>query len=410
MRQSIVPGAPGAPVTVGPTTQAQLSPPSAGGAAYTWAVVANVSPWLAVVIGAEILTLQPFEVTKLQVLPGQSISLQMTTTAGLPATSPGAAYIQTDWFYGEPDGVYPFSLTAQAVSAAVSGILGTITQMFGCTGNLTPTGLFVGILSFSPTITVGAGSATITQYPAGTGPANYNNLVAIVTGTTGDTITAQWTPALSQSKVVPASGFVTFVMPFLGTTQTLKITSVSATWSAVVLLGQEPSAPSVLLAGVTNDMPNVPVSVGNFPATQPVSGTVTSNQGGAPWSQLFAAISGLATAAADTTGLAAGSNLSVVAASAGKTITVYGIDITIVAGAVTAGLYVATLAGITSGTIVGATRGRALTAVGWGFSKMGALWIPGGFKLSLSEGLQLSAAAGNAGSLDTAGNVWYTQA
>jgi len=28
----------------------------------------------------------------------------------------------------------------------------------------------------------------------------------------------------------------------------------------------------------------LPVSVGNFPATQPVSGTVTSNQGGAPWS------------------------------------------------------------------------------------------------------------------------------
>lgn len=48
-------------------------------------------------------------------------------------------------------------------------------------------------------------------------------------------------------------------------------------------LGQKTSALSAPVV-ISSDQSSLPVSVANFPATQVVSGTVTANQGGAPWS------------------------------------------------------------------------------------------------------------------------------
>lgn len=124
---TVVPGAPGAPVAVSSATQqGQLKPPSAGGAAFLYAVVSNVTPWLCQVQGAETKTLQPFLQDVLQVLPGQSINYIMTTAQGLPATASGPAYLQVDWYYGEPEGSFPFSFTAQAL-ASIAGTITTIT-------------------------------------------------------------------------------------------------------------------------------------------------------------------------------------------------------------------------------------------------------------------------------------------
>lgn len=78
-------------------------------------------------------------------------------------------------------------------------------------------------------------------------------------------------------------------------------TNLTAVGGAAVTLGQKVMSASVPVV-IASDQSNLPVAqfgswtvaVSNFPATQPVSGTVTANQGGAPWSQNLTQIGGAA--------------------------------------------------------------------------------------------------------------------
>lgn len=126
-----------------------------------------------------------------------------------------------------------------------------------------------------------------------------------------------------------------------------------------------------------------------------------------------APISGLKTARAVAFTVAASTATVVVAAVAGKTITVYGFDGYVAPAAATAGAYSASLLSSSTSVPVG-TGGAHLdqaTAVGlaMGDGKIGALWIPPGIPLPIGEGLNITTAA-NAGTADVGVTVYYTQA
>lgn len=144
--------------------------------------------------------------------------------------------------------------------------------------------------------------------------------------------------------------------------------------------------------------------------TQPVSGTVTADQGTIPWETQDQAVSGLKAATVNSTGLAAGGTASIVAASAGKTVTVYGVLGSLAPGAATVGTYAAFIESATTAVQFASARLRAMTTVGFGSAPFGPLWFPGGFPLPVGEGAQVLAAAGNSAVADTIVTLLYTQA
>ena len=108
------------------------------GSNYSWAVVNNVTPFIAVVSGSGgSKTLQPYTYDKFTVSGQGSLSVELTIPAGTtaPATPGAPSYVQADWYLSsasEPFGVYPGSLTSQADLAAaltVAILAGANTQI-----------------------------------------------------------------------------------------------------------------------------------------------------------------------------------------------------------------------------------------------------------------------------------------
>jgi hypothetical protein len=125
-------GSPTPPIEVtGTSAGVALNPPATGG--YRYAIVSNVTPWIATFIGAGIggQTLQPYTADILAINAGQSLSASMSVPPGVSATAAGGAatYLQADWFDTLPSGTYPLSLTSQAITAAISGVTIGSTQL-----------------------------------------------------------------------------------------------------------------------------------------------------------------------------------------------------------------------------------------------------------------------------------------
>lgn len=118
-------------------------------------------------------------------------------------------------------------------------------------------------------------------------------------------------------------------------------------------------------------------------------------------------VPGLTTAQGAATSLAVNGTATVVAAAAGKTITVYGWHFCM--SPTGAGFFSAILRGATSGRPLSELLGRALTAVGVG-TVSEALWIPGGMPLAVGEALQILNNSGAGGqACDVIATVYYTQ-
>lgn len=413
---------------------------------YGWAVVNNCTPWLCQVICADgVITAQPFEAVLVSTPPNGNLSYTMSVppSGSAVATAGQPVYLQADWYVqasGAPDGTYPMSLTAQAIAAAV-------TAEFIDT-DLTPGG--VPAATLSKTVTLPTNTQTIEVLT----PSGIATTTCVVQGTTTSALYG------GQSELVGGTRFRFRVSFAADPSVTVTVTAPGGSWwiiasPAVLQVDSLPYA----VAGANNAQspgfaqlvggrdgsgnlrPIFANSAGQIEAIAAgIDGTSTAQflsvtapgaalpseaqvvQAGSDGtdSRLLLTTAGggilpgrppgLAVATANATGIAAGGTSSVIPAVGGKTITVYSFDISMCVAAVTVGLESITLQGITSGTVIGSTRGRAMTAVGWAYSHMGGFWIQGGFPLSLGEGLQVVAAAGNAANVEFAGTVYYTQA
>jgi hypothetical protein len=122
-----VPGLAGAVTAV--SAGVTFAPPSAAGqGGFGWAVVNNVSPWVAMVVGGAngAVTLQPYTADIAPIGGNQTLNITMSVPTGGSATAATGSltYIQIDWYVlgnGPPLGTYPISLTSQAVQAAIAG-------------------------------------------------------------------------------------------------------------------------------------------------------------------------------------------------------------------------------------------------------------------------------------------------
>lgn len=110
--------------------------------------------------------------------------------------------------------------------------------------------------------------------------------------------------------------------------------------------------------------------------------------------------------------MAAGNTQSIVAGSGSKVITVYGIFGSMGASGATAGFYAGVIRSDSTSVPVATAMVRLgqATAVG-DVADSGSFngWIPGGFALPAGEGLQMLAHASNAGNMDEAVVVYYSQ-
>src|ERR1019366_3257037 len=137
---------PGLAVTVTATSAGlSFAPPAntAGQGGFGWAVVSNVSPWVATVVGGAngAITLQPYTADLVPIGGNQTLLISMSVPTGGSATAPTGAltYIQIDWYVlgnGPPAGTWPLALTSQAVQAAIAGsitaiISGVVNTEFG---------------------------------------------------------------------------------------------------------------------------------------------------------------------------------------------------------------------------------------------------------------------------------------
>lgn len=129
------------------------------------------------------------------------------------------------------------------------------------------------------------------------------------------------------------------------------------------------------------------VSVSNFPATQPVSGTVTANQGGAPW--LVATGCAGATIANTKSkpfsNAGSASNLKLVAGVAAQKVYVCAINVGPVAGAVNVALVEGTKVTNECDTGTAGVMGGATAATGWNFAANGGLTMGSGAGILAQE-------------------------
>lgn len=131
------------------------------------------------------------------------------------------------------------------------------------------------------------------------------SLSAILSNQTNGTQTSVVTqPTGTNLHVVVDSGTITLsgTSPVSGTVTANQGTPNATPWNenisefggTIVSLGQKVEASSIPVT-IASDQSSLSVTVGNFPATQPVSGTVTANQGTAnatPWNENIAQVAG----------------------------------------------------------------------------------------------------------------------
>jgi len=177
-----------------------------------------------------------------------------------------------------------------------------VTCISGCAGG-------GGNAAAGPTGSPVPASADYTGYnSAGSlvGVSTANPLPVVQQGTV--TVSISGIPSVSVSNfpvTQPVSGTVTANQggaPWAQNLTQVAGTSLGAT--AIVNYGSTPAAVAVpaVNAFVTNTVGvSGAISVSNFPATQPVSGTVTANQGGAPWAQNLTQVAGTALGATAVT-------------------------------------------------------------------------------------------------------------
>jgi hypothetical protein len=94
--------------------------------------VSNSTPWIATFIcGTGTVTLQPYTADLLQMGGNQQIVLALFTVppgGSAVAATGSTTYVQCTYYTaggGPPDGVYPLSLTSQAIQAAIAGVIDT---------------------------------------------------------------------------------------------------------------------------------------------------------------------------------------------------------------------------------------------------------------------------------------------
>lgn len=109
-----------------------------------------------------------------------------------------------------------------------------------------------------------------------------------------------------------------------------------------------------------------------------------------------------------TSNLAAGASFTPITGVVGKTITVYGYDLSIGPVGLVVGGYQALYEDTTAAQLVAVTRINVSTAVGTAIATR-TLWIPPGITLPASAGLKVVANAGNVANAVTDGAIFYTQ-
>ncbi len=267
---------PGQPVGVtGTTTGLNVKAPAQlGHGGYAWAVVNNVSPWMANILCATGLqSLQPYSADIIAVSGVQSFIVSMVVPPGGSAiATPGAlSYIQATWYEAggaPPPGVYPITLTALAISAAISN-----TAPGAPTIGTASAGALSAGLTWSAPSSAGSGYITgylITPYAAGipqTQVAVGNVTSTTITGLTAFTSYTFTVQAVATGGTGSMSAPSNAVTPYLaelilvgsaysntGGTNTLSVSPVSAGDLLVVGVEADSATPATSLVGggVTN--------------------------------------------------------------------------------------------------------------------------------------------------------------
>lgn len=452
-------GYPGTAVAVTATGSGTLTPPNQS--VFGWAVVTNVSPWIATVTGlAEGSgTLQPFEQDMLELSPAGSIGYSMSVPPGGSSTAPASqpAYLQVDWYLasqGPPAGSWPFSLTAQALASIAGAITASYVETLLAT---VPSG------TVSTTVTLPVGTQVV-RISIPTGAAGVPTVVGV-------TSTQSYLPALI------GLFWVAIVDQPLDSQVTITYAAATSTWyvlatNATQMVGHmsegsagHPIPTNTLQIGGTDGanlrtlgvdgsnritakilghsggtldaapgtaVPAIGLLVGGSDGTNFQDLSVTAPGAAAPAEAqvvqtvsdgtnthlaksdtgggiLSGQVPNLKTASIDAS-IAAGATSSIVAAVGGKTITVYMVVGSACVTALTVGSYVIGFDSTTTAVFVVRGRGRVFTAVGAAPEiSLSTGWISGGFALPIGEGLQAVTAAGNAGSMDVDAVVYYTQ-
>lgn len=152
-----------------------------GGTTYTYARIANSTPWIVTLLGQiGSVTLQPYTFDLVATIPPNGVTYTMSLPPSGPATAPTGqpVYLQVDWWIGSgtPPGSYPGALVSQAVEAAISGIVAV-----DVTNDVTVTSS--GPIAISGTVPI-SGDVGIT------GPVSISGTVPISGSVTVDSITS----------------------------------------------------------------------------------------------------------------------------------------------------------------------------------------------------------------------------
>lgn len=404
------------------------------GATYDFGKITNSTPWTVTVLGLlGSQTLQPYTYDLVPVMPPNGIIYTVANPPGGPSSSPVGqpCYLQADWWTGSatPPGSYPGPLTAQAIAAAIAGSI---------------------VAEYSETLleTVPGGTSATPSFEL---PSGTNALIVVTPAETIFDCTASGLTSEGVYQSFPLSKDGRLVIPVdpsldtemlvqfgVAPSDTWYVLATGAPYVSVVgdIADQYQNTPFggfLQVVGGQNPSDNVqplsldldnnllvagPTSAGSPPSANPIlvagsDGTnartlATDTEGRV----LLGAVPGLLTALVDAT-LAASGTSSIVAAAAGKTITVYRFAGSI-AGTATAGQYVVRIQSATTGVVVEAARISVAQASAVGIASssapIGGGWIPGGFALPTGEGIEAFADSGNSASVSVAGVLYYTQA
>jgi hypothetical protein len=213
----------------------------------------------------------------------------------------------------------------------------------------------------------------------------------VASGTAGATVTIQ---GQSSGVYFALNTPAPFVVP-LGGDEPYQITVTATTEVWAVYYPPIPPPSSVAIGSLPN------VTIGSMPAITIAAGQFVGLAAGS------LAVTGLLFAGFTFTNIAANTGDVIIAAQAGKVITIYSLVWNIAASAATVGFYNAEMRETVTANKIDSISFRLATAVG-NTGSPAHPWHPPGAKLTVSNGLTVVTGALNAGGADISGTVAYT--